>query len=204
MWKVSGLGFTFPAGISIAPGGFLLLVASDPATFRTQQGVSNSVQIFQYSGQLEPNGEMLELLRPALPETNGVPYVPADQVNYGAASPWPVAAAGASLQRIDAVAYGNDPINWQAAPPTPGASLPAPVPLITLQVKVDPADLRSDLSFDAQANRPYTVQYKGSLQDSNWLPLVTVPVLATNRTVTINDASAVSTRFYRVVTPGLP
>jgi hypothetical protein len=204
VWKVSGIGFTFLAGISIPPGGFLLLVASDPVTFRTQQGVSNSVQIFQYSGQLQPNGEMLELLRPDLPETNGVPYVPVDQVNYGAASPWPVAAAGASLQRIDAVAYGNDPSNWQAAPPTPGTSLPTPVPLITLQVKVDPADLHPDLSFNAQANRPYTVQYKGSLADSSWLPLVTVPMLAANRTVTINDASAGSTRFYRVVTPGLP
>ena len=153
---------------------------------------------------MQPGGEILKLLRPDLPETNGVPYVPADQVNYGAASPWPAAAAGASLQRIDADAYGDDPINWQAAPPTPGTSLPAPVPLITLQVKVDPPDLHRDLSFNAQANRPYTVQYKSSLQDSTWLPLVTVPVLPTNRIVTISDAGADSMRFYRVLTPGLP
>ena len=204
MWNVSGVGFTFPAGISIPPGGFLLLVASDPVTFRSQQGVPDSVQIFQYSGQLQPSGEMLKLLRPDLPEANGVPYLPTDQVNYGAASPWPAAVAGTSIQRIDAVAYGNDPINWQTAPPTPGASLPTPVPLITLQVKVDPPDLHPDLSFNAQANRPYTVQYKNSLQDSIWLPLVAVPVLATNRIVTITDANADSMRFYRVLTPGLP
>jgi hypothetical protein len=134
------VGFTFPAGISIPPGGFLLLVASDPVAFQTQQGVPDSVQIFQYSGQLHPSGELLELLRPDLPETNGVPYVPPDQVNYGAPFPWPAAAVGASLQRIDAAAYGNDPINWQAALPTPGTSLPTPVPLITLQVTADPAD----------------------------------------------------------------
>jgi len=203
-WKVSGVGFIFPAGISIAPGGFLLLVASDPTAFRTQQGVSNSVQIFQYSGQLQPNGEMLELLRPDLPETNGVPDVPVDQVNYGAAFPWPTIAGGASLQRIEAVVYGNDPINWRAAAPTPGTSLPTSVPLIALQVKIDPSDLHPTLSFNAEVNRQYTLQYKNALQDSNWLPLVGVTVLATNRTVTITDTSAGSTRFYRVITPGLP
>jgi hypothetical protein len=205
-WKVSGVDFTFLSGISLAPDGLLLLVASDPATFRTQQGVSNSVQIFQYPGTLLHNGEMLELLRPDVPETNGVPYVPVDQVSYGVASPWPAAAAGAglSLQRLDPVTYGNDPVNWQAATPTPGTSLPTPMPYIWLQVQADPADSRPNLSFNAQANRFYTLQYKVSLQDSNWLPLATVPAVATNRMVMIKDPSLSSTRFYRVVTPGLP
>jgi hypothetical protein len=141
-----------------------------------------------------------------VPETNGIPYVPMDQVSYGVASPWPAAAAGAglSLQRLEPVTYGNDPVNWQAATPTPGTALPTPVPYIWLQVQADPADSRPNLSFNAQANRPYTLQYKVSLQDSNWLPLATVPVVATNRTVTIKDPSPSSTRFYRVVTPGLP
>ncbi len=203
-WKVSGLGFAFPTGISIPPGGFLLLVASDPDTFRTQQGVSNSVPVFQYSGPFQPSGELLELLRPDRPGTNGVPYVPIDQVNYGVVSPWPVVTDGVSLQRIDPVAYGNDPMNWQAAPPTPGTALPAPIPFITLQVYVKPPDLHPSLSFNAQANRSYTLQYRDSLEGSGWQALFTVPMLATNRTVTIVDSSADSARFYRIVTPGLP
>ena len=78
------------------------------------------------------------------------------------------------------------------------------MPLIALQVKIDPSDLHPTLSFNAEVNRQYTLQYKNALQDSNWLPLVGVTVLATNRTVTITDTSAGSTRFYRVITPGLP
>jgi hypothetical protein len=78
------------------------------------------------------------------------------------------------------------------------------MPYIWLQVQADPADSRPNLSFNAQANRFYTLQYKVSLQDSNWLPLATVPAIATNRMVMIKDPSLSSTRFYRVVTPGLP
>lgn len=52
-----------------------------------------------------------------------LPYVTVDQVRYNDKPLWPAAAdgSGASLQRRAAAAYGNDPANWEAAAPTPGA-----------------------------------------------------------------------------------
>ena len=43
-----------------------------------------------------------------------------DEVDYRDSAPWPAGADGfdLSLQRIDASAYGNDPVNWQASIPT--------------------------------------------------------------------------------------
>jgi hypothetical protein len=51
--------------------------------------------------------------------TNGVstvPYITVDDVRYRDTAPWSAAAAqgGSSLERINAAAYGNDPINWKA------------------------------------------------------------------------------------------
>jgi hypothetical protein len=49
-----------------------------------------------------------------------------DDVHYLSVSPWPTNASATSnsLQRIAANQYGNDPINWGAAAPTPGALNP--------------------------------------------------------------------------------
>jgi hypothetical protein len=54
-----------------------------------------------------------------------------DRVRYNDKAPWPAAAdgSGASLQRRAPFAYGDDPANWAAAVPTPGADfLPAAEP----------------------------------------------------------------------------
>ena len=43
-------------------------------------------------------------------------------MRYNDKAPWPPAAdgSGPSLQRKSGFAYGNDPINWEGALPTPG------------------------------------------------------------------------------------
>jgi hypothetical protein len=85
---------------------------------------------------LQDSGERLELKRPDVPDTNGVAFVVVDEVRYNDKAPWPYAAdgSGASLQRRSPAAYGNDPVNWQAAAPSPGAE-PAggPPPAILAQ-----------------------------------------------------------------------
>jgi hypothetical protein len=122
-WKLSGLGYTFPTNISLGPTQLLLLVATNPAAFRTKYGVPAAVQILgPVPGALQNNGETLSLQAPDSPNTNMVPYVTIDEVRYNDKAPWPPDAdgSGPSLQRRSAVAFGNDPINWAAASPTPG------------------------------------------------------------------------------------
>ena len=125
-WQVSGLSFTFPAGVSLPANGLLLLTRGDPAAFRTRHGVPAAVPILQYLGQLQDSGENLELQQPGVPDTNGVPYFVVDAVRYNDRGGWPVAAdgCGPSLQRLNGDAYGNDPVNWSAAVPTPGGPYP--------------------------------------------------------------------------------
>jgi hypothetical protein len=124
-WRMNGLGFTFPTNVTLPANGRLLLVATNPAAFRAKYGVAPSVLILgPYGGGLQDSGERLKLQRPAPPDTNGPAFITMDEVRYNDKAPWPPAAdgSGASLQRLNTAAYGNDPINWTASAPTPGQS----------------------------------------------------------------------------------
>jgi hypothetical protein len=127
-WRLNGLGFDFPTNVTLAPNGMLLIVATNPASFRAKYQVPAGVQIFeQQGGALQDSGERLQLQRPSAPDTNGVAYYTVDMVRYNDRAPWPPAAdgSGPSLQRINFAGYGNEPLNWLAAGPTPGKSLGA-------------------------------------------------------------------------------
>jgi hypothetical protein len=130
-WRLNGVGYFFPTNMEIAPNGLLLLVAIDPATFRTRYGVPAGVPICgPYPGALQGNGETLALQCPDHPDfdtntgTIFIPYFDVDAVRFDDKSPWPTNAdgSGASLERLVASAYGNDPINWRASAgvPSPG------------------------------------------------------------------------------------
>ena len=131
-WRLrDGVDFDFPPAMSIAPGGYVLVVSFNPAnnpsalsTFRLRYG-SDSVLVGPYSGKLDNGGEGVKLLKPDAPQTNGsVPFVLVDYVAYSDRAPWPTNADsfGASLQRRQAMGYANDPTNWLAAAPSPGPS----------------------------------------------------------------------------------
>jgi hypothetical protein len=124
-WRLNGLSFTFPMGISLPANAYCLLVAIEPAAFRARYNVPMNVLIFgPWSGSLQDSGERLRLQRPSTPDTNGFGYITVEEVRYNDRAPWPAVAdgAGASLQRITGTDYGNDPINWNGALPTPGSS----------------------------------------------------------------------------------
>ncbi|MBA4149759.1 MAG: lamin tail domain-containing protein [Verrucomicrobia bacterium] len=120
-WKLNGVGFTFPGNIEVPANGLVLLISGNPAAFRSNNNVPVDVPIFgPWSGVLQSAGELLQLQKPDAPDlVDGnvvVPYITVDDVRYSDRAPWPVPAAqmGSSLERINAAAYGNDPINWKA------------------------------------------------------------------------------------------
>jgi hypothetical protein len=124
-WRVAGLGYSFPQNSEIPPNGLLLLVGSDPGSFRSRHNVPAAVQVLgPFAGVLQDSGELLQLQRPDAPDldtntgTFFTPYIDVDAVRYNDKTPWPTNAdgAGPSLERLNAAAYGNDPINWRASP----------------------------------------------------------------------------------------
>ena len=134
-WRLeNAVDFTFPAGTTIPPGGYLVVVpfhpSADPAAlarFRARYGTGATLT-GPYAGRLDNNGEAVALDRPDTPQASPHPdagYVPQigmEQVVYTDTAPWPSAAdgGGASLQRVASAEYGNDPVNWQGDAPTPG------------------------------------------------------------------------------------
>ena len=88
---------------------------------------AGAVILGPFDGKLDNSTDSVELARPDAPQTTGsdaglVPYILVDKVKYSDLAPWPAAAdgAGQSLTRVTPGSYGNDPVNWTAATPTPG------------------------------------------------------------------------------------
>jgi hypothetical protein len=123
-WRIGGIAYTLPTNQTLGAYSTLLVVATNPAAFRAKYSVPAGLLIIgPYSGQLQDGGENVELQAPDNPNADGsVPYVVVDAVKYDNKSPWPPAAngSGMSLQRIFPSNFGNEPLNWAAATPTPG------------------------------------------------------------------------------------
>jgi hypothetical protein len=139
-WKLtSGIDYTFPAGTTIAAGGYLI-VAKNPARLATVYGLAQQ-PLGPYAGRLGNNRDTVRI--------KNAEGVTVDAVNYSANFPWPVTAdgmgasekftglssnayqyRGRSLQRVSVAASSNDPANWIASRPaagaTPFADLPTP------------------------------------------------------------------------------
>jgi hypothetical protein len=120
-WKMfSGVDLTFPTNTTIAGFGSIILIPQSisAAAFRAQYAVPPEVQIFQYAGALDNNGEDLKLGRPLAPAGPIVPYTLVDKLKYGDTTPWPIPpdGDGPTLQRVQPSSYGNDPANWKTGP----------------------------------------------------------------------------------------
>lgn len=123
-WKLAGVGYTFPTHLTLDAHATLLVVATNPATFRAKYNVPTNVLVLgPFTGQFQDDGENIELQAPDNPNTDGsVPLVTVDAVRYNDKSPWPAGAdgSGLSLQRLQPSGFGNEPLNWTAEAPTPG------------------------------------------------------------------------------------
>lgn len=138
-WRLvddSGIAFSFPTGIplTIGPGQHVLLVRDLAAVQQCYQVPVGAIVVNWGTGRLANQGEKLQLLKPGDVDDLGIRYwIEVDRVAYsdgshgegfpGGIDPWPPAAdgEGPSLNRLFPSRYGNDPNNWHATIPTPGA-----------------------------------------------------------------------------------
>ncbi len=118
VWKISGIGYSFPANTTLEPGDIALVVPVEPAAFRASNNVSADVIVVgPFAGKFNNAGESIALQAPEDPDTDGtVPFYNIDQVVYNDNDPWPASAdgEGASLSKINLDGLSNDPANWQA------------------------------------------------------------------------------------------
>lgn len=136
-WKVNGgVGFTFPANVTLAPDETVLLVNFDPATsasvesaFRSQHQIPATVRLFgPLVGKLGNSGDEIGLYKPdppqlpPHPDAGFVPYVLVERLVYLPGAPWPLGAngTGQSIHRVSFSELANEPLNWRAATPSPG------------------------------------------------------------------------------------
>ncbi len=184
-WRLrDAVDFEFPMNVTLPAQGGLLVVSFDPtnatevAAFRARNGVPPSVPIFgPFRGQLDNLGEPVELERPDVPEPpisgnpGFVPYLLVERVRYSNTAPWPAGAdgIGLSLQRSNPSGYGNDPINWAAGGPTPGAAFVGGTPpTITAQpTNTSVVAYYGQTTFSVSVANPSGVRYQWRFGELN-------------------------------------
>ena len=132
---------------------------------------SNTPIFGPFSGRLANEGDTVELYKPDAPspppDAGFVPFIQVDHVSYLPTAPWSTAAAGggASLQRRIMSAFGNDPLNWKAEPPTAGRTNNATgilPPIITRQPQNSsaPVGTVARLSVSAAGSAPLSYRWQ--------------------------------------------
>jgi predicted outer membrane repeat protein len=133
-WRLGGYpSCSIPraSGVVLPPGGRLLFAADPNALVQRYPDIPLEVEIVgPWSGFLPRDARevRLSLYAPNVPDGR---VVEVDSVTYNTAYPLPqddwaiywsptANGQGDSLHRRSLTAYGNDPNNWQAGPPTPG------------------------------------------------------------------------------------
>ena len=205
-WRLrDAVQFDFPLGTVLPPGGYLLVVSFDPvrdtealASFRVTYGLDETVPLYgPYEGKLDNSMDRVELTKPGQPDpdTGEAQNILRDKVKYHHDPPWPLAADGSgfSLHRLDVTAFGNDPINWRAGPPTPGRPyVPGSPPMIVRQPtnQVRFAFETAVFSVAAGGSGPYYYQWR--FNNNNIFG-------ATNATLVLSNLSLTNAGRYQVV-----
>ncbi|MEO7955822.1 MAG: lamin tail domain-containing protein [Fibrobacteria bacterium] len=127
-WKIEGLGFEFPAGVTLAPREAVLILSKNlpDSVFRKLHGIADTIRIYTAQKRLSNDFDSLKLLKPEEPYVKGagtvVPYMVIERMTYTDHPPWPGAADGdgKSLGRGEPVGVAEDAASWKAIEPSPG------------------------------------------------------------------------------------
>jgi hypothetical protein len=210
-WRVrGGIDFDFPTGVTIPAGGHILLVSFNPAyapilaTFRARYGAQGVPVYGPFSGQLNNDGESIRLYRPDSPETNEVPYILVERVDYDNQAPWSAAAdgIGLTLQRLPESGYGNDPINWTSSIASPGLTyVPGgdPPTIVTQPVSITNIVGRTAVfSVNVAGTPPFSYRWRrngafipGALGQTLTLPAIQLNQAGSYSVLVINGAGTV-------------
>ncbi len=207
VWRLANaVSFDFATNQTLAAGARLLVVNFNPTNtalvnaFRARYGTDGEL-VGPFLGQLDNAGEAIELWRPDAPQApphpdaGFVPQLLVERVSYSDTAPWPSAAdgLGASLQRLVATQYGNDPVNWKAAAPTAGAdnNSTAHPPLITVPPQSRSVFAGESVSFTVSATGDAPLSYQ-------WLFNNTPLAGQTGTNLVLTSVSAASAGNYRV------
>ncbi len=202
-WKLQdAVEFQFSTSEVLPANGFIVVVSFDPATnatlvanFRSKYGIAPTVRVVgPYAGKLDNSGESVELYRPDAPSPGNVPYILMDRVQYSDVTPWDVIADGfgASLHRMTARGYGNDPTNWIGASASPGAAfVGGSAPVITQQ----PANASQFVAGTTN----FTAVTSGSDVRYQWFYNSNVIAGATSATLTLTNIQFAQAGAYHFV-----
>jgi hypothetical protein len=208
-WRLTGgIAFTFPLGVSLPPGGYLLVVSFDPAqetnqlaAFKLKYAVPDGVPILgPCSGHLDNRKDTVALERPDTPELAGpnagqAPYVLVEQVRFSDEYPWPAApdGIGFGLNRRDPARHADDPANWEGAPPSPGQPRVAATTLaLTLPPQSRNALVGNTVNFEVRVNGLGPLRYQWRFNGENLAG-------ATNSTLTLTNVQPAQAGAYAVV-----
>jgi len=193
-WHVrGGIDFDFPQNVTVGPTQSIVLVNFDPTdatardAFLGKYGSLSGVPLFgPYSGKLDNSSDTVRLERPDAPNTNSVPYIWVDYVDYQDAAPWPSGpdGSGSVLERVNLAAFGDDPINWVGAAPLTITSIG---PLNTLVRAGTGAIVTITVSAFGTGNLTYQWYLNGNMLAGE-----------TNDSITIVDVESEDDGFYTV------
>ncbi len=160
-WRLrGGVDFNLPQNVSLSAGKSLVFVNFNPAdatrlaAFRSKYASFAGVPVYgPYSSKLDNSGDRVTLMKPDAPDTNTVPFITVDEVDYKDSAPWTPApdGTGAALQRVVLSFFGDDPANWIGA---------APLTITSLTPDNVALSMGSDATFEVSAYGTGTLTYQ--------------------------------------------
>jgi hypothetical protein len=123
----------------------------------------------------------------------------ADNVNYGVSAPWPATlnGTGASLQRKNDAAFGDDPASWIASDPTPGFGYSPEAP-IALNIELNGSNVM--MTWPDTSGIWTLEQSDGMVAPVVWQPVAVLPVKENGSWRAVVPVSNQANRYYRLKT----